>query len=84
MIWFHIKFVDDNILLIRFPIKIWLFDNAVVPIPPRETVKVPNETLEAFKLLSWEPSPLIPFKQYTVPWNCVYIALDIALSVLFK
>ncbi len=40
---------DWFIVFVLFPINIWLLIKLVVPIPPRETVKIPDVTLEAFK-----------------------------------
>ncbi len=39
------------------PINISFVDNVVVPIPPLEIVYVPNDTLEAFKIVIAEPEP---------------------------
>ncbi len=35
--------------MVPFPIYIWLLIKLVVPIPPRETVNVPDDILDAFK-----------------------------------
>ena len=55
------KFDDWFIGFVPFRNYAWLFIKLVVPIPPRETVKVPKVTLEAFR----EVKPL-PFTD-TVP-----------------
>ncbi len=47
-------------MLVPFPKNIWLFDHVVVSIPPLEIDNVPDDTLEAFKLVNCEPFPLIP------------------------
>ncbi len=43
------KLDDWFIGLVPFPIHIWLLIKLVVPIPPLETVEVPDVTFEAFK-----------------------------------
>ncbi len=43
------KLDDWFVALVPFPNNIWLLVKLVVPIPPRETVKVPDVTLEPFK-----------------------------------
>ena len=55
----HVKFADCKID-VEPPINIWLLNIVVVPIPPRVIGKVPDVTLEAFKDVNCEPSPLIP------------------------
>ena len=40
-----------------FPINIWFAVSVLVPIPPLEIDKVPNEILEAFNEVKAEPEP---------------------------
>jgi hypothetical protein len=44
----QINLSDCNNGLFPFPINIWFCDKFVVPIPPKETGKVPDVTLDAF------------------------------------
>ena len=44
------------IAFVPFPKKNWLLFNVIVPIPPRETLQIPEVTLEAFK--EFKPLPL--------------------------
>ena len=53
----HVRFGDCKIEVVVFPIKIWFAVNVVVPIPPLEIDKVPDDTFEAFKEFNEAPEP---------------------------
>ncbi len=53
----HIKFDDCKIEVEPLPINICLLFNVVIPIPPRVIDNVPDDILEAFKLVNAAPEP---------------------------
>ncbi len=68
----HIKFDDCKIEVEPLPINIWFDDNVVVPIPPRETDNVPDDILEAFKLVNTAPEPEKVFAETDVIENIIF------------
>ena len=56
VVLFHDKFTDCKID-VPFPIKIWFAVKVVVPIPPRDTDKVPDVVFDAFNAVKPAPEP---------------------------
>jgi hypothetical protein len=59
----HVNKEVENIDDVLLPIKIWFNGKLFVPVPPRATVNVPDEILEALRDVKLAPEPVKVFAE---------------------